>query len=539
MSLLNVSRLLSNAAAHPALILGVSALALHLWASAGYDYFSDELYFIVCGQHVAWGYVDQPPLTPLIAGLAHGLFGNSLVGLRLVPTLTAAALVALTTEAARRLGGGFFARWLCGLAVLLAPVFLGVAQTLSTDSLQPLAWLAATLALISAIESERSLPWYVLGAIAGVAFLDKYAIAFFLIAAAGGIVLTPERRVLARVAPWLSTLLFLLIVTPNLLWQRAHGWPFLELNSWAIANRNIAYEPLGYLVQQVILLGPLSSPIWLAGLAGFAFWQRFAAQRWIAIAWILLMAMMLLTHGKSYYPAGIYPILLAGGAVVIELLLQRASFRAALATGVLVAGVALLPFVTPALPLETFLSYQGAFNRVTGLNRGTAALDRQALGRLPANYASMFGYREIVAAVGRAYQALPAKDKAKAVFFGRSYAEAAAIDVLSGSKPMPLAISGHNNYFLWGPHGHDGSVVLLLSTAPRPDLLATFGAIAPVARVADNRTVRDELLKTFTSAQPVARIDNPFAQPFERNLTLWLCRGPKVPMDWQSLKHYD
>jgi hypothetical protein len=533
-----MGRLLSVAVTCPALALGGAALALHLWASRFYDYFSDELYFIVCGRHLDWGYVDQPPLVPIIARIEQELFGDSLIGLRLVPTLAAVALTALTVEAARRLGGGLFARWLAGLAVLFAPVFLGVAQTLSTDSLQPLAWLAATLALIVAIESDKPLPWYALGAISGITFLDKYAIAFFLVAAAGGILLTPERRVLTRLAPWLSVLIFFAIVTPNLLWQNAHGWPFLELNSWAIAGRNIAYDPLGYFAQQVILVGPLAAPIWIAGLWGFGFWPRYAAQRWIAIAWVLLMAMMLLTHGKSYYPAGIYPILLAGGAIVIETRVQRASFRTGIATGVALAGVALLPFVTPVLALERFLSYQSTFARLTGFNQRTAALDRQAVGALPANYASMFGYREIAAAVGRAYQALPASDKRKAVFFGRSYAEAAAVEVFKGSQPLPPAISGHNNYFLWGPRGHDGSVVFLLTTAPRSDLLASLGAGARAAQVGDAKTMHDDLLARFVSAQPVAQIDNPLAQPFERGLTLWLCRGLKVPMNWQTLKVY-
>ena len=229
--------------AHPALILATATLALHLWASASYDYFGDELYFIICGQHPDWGYVDQPPLVPLLTGAERWLFGDSLVGLRLIPTLAAAALTGLSAEAARRLGGGLFARWLTGLAVLLAPGFLGVAQTFSTDSLQPLAWLVATLVLIEAIKRPRPAAWYWLGAIVGVAFLDKYAIVFFLAAAALGLVLTPERKVLARPGPWIAAGLALLIALPNLVWQQVHDWPFLQLNAQAISGRNIDYSP--------------------------------------------------------------------------------------------------------------------------------------------------------------------------------------------------------------------------------------------------------------------------------------------------------
>ena len=220
---------------HPALILGSATLALHLWANGGYDYFRDELYFIVCGRHLDWGYVDQPPLVPLIARLAETLFGDSLLGLRLVPALAAAALVALGADAARRLGGGMFARWLAGLALLAAPVFRLDGLLLSTDSLQPLTWLAASLLLIEASRTGRASAWYALGVVVGIAMLAKYMIAFFLVACAIGLVLTPARRALLQPAPWLAGILAVLIMLPNLLWQQAHGWPFLELGE-AAAN---------------------------------------------------------------------------------------------------------------------------------------------------------------------------------------------------------------------------------------------------------------------------------------------------------------
>jgi len=154
---------------------------------------------------------------------------------------------------------------------------------------------------------------------------------------------------------------------------------------------------------------------------------------------------------------------------------------------------------------------------------------------LPANYASMFGYREIAAAVGRAYQALPPGDRAQAVFFGRSYAEAAAVEVFGRPWGSPPAISGHNNYFLWGPGGRDGAIVLVLTSAPRQGLLQAYGPTT----IGTPETMRAKLLQTFASVEPVARIDPPYAQPIERGLTLWLCRGRKSPLDWASIKHFD
>ena len=496
----------------PALILGGLTLALHLWANGAYDYFRDELYFIVCGEHLAWGYVDQPPLVPLIARGASALFGDSVLGLRLVPALADAALVALGTIAAGRLGGGLFARWLAGLALLAAPVFRVDGLLLSTDFLQPLAWLAASLLILDATEGERPAAWYALGIVTGVTLLDKYMIAFFLIATGIGLVLTRHRRALLLPAPWLAGGLALLIVLPNLLWQQSHGWPFFELGAAAVGGKNIAYGPLAWLSQQILLMNPLTAPIWLAGLAGFAAWPKLAPGRWIAIAWAVLMVMMPAMHGKPYYPAGIYPILFAGGAVVLEAAIRPAAARAVVAAWTVLAGLLLLPFALPVLPVESFIAYQ----RAIGLEPQTG--EKQALGALPQYYADMFGWREMAAAVGQAYQALPPEDQARAVFFGNNYGEAGAIDVFGAPWHLPPAISGHNNYFLWGPDGHDGSVVLLVSKRPR-----------------------EALLERFESVEPMGEIGVAYAMPYERGLTLYLCRNSKQPLAelWPSLKHYE
>ena len=329
---------------HPALILGLTALALHLWANGGYDFFRDELYFIACGNHLAWGYIDQPPLVPLITRLERLIAGDSLLALRLVPALAAAGLVALTAEAARRLGGGLFSRWLAGLAVLAAPDFTIAGLLLTTDTLQPIAWLAITLAILDALESDRPNAWLVAGALAGAALLDKYMVAFFLVAVLAGLVATPRRRALVRRAPWLGVALVFIIPLPNLLWQQSHGWPFLQLAAVAAGGKNLAYGPLAYLGEQVKMLNPMTAPIWIAGLVRFGLWRAPADRRWIAIAWLVLMALMVALHGKPYYPAGIYPILLAGGGVALEAALAPRWSRGAALAALGTSGLVLMPF---------------------------------------------------------------------------------------------------------------------------------------------------------------------------------------------------
>src|SRR5271166_3684946 len=183
-----VSPALHRALHRPGWLLALAAVAIHLAVGRGYGYFRDELYFIVCGRHPDWGYVDQPPLVPLLAGATYGLFPGSVMMLRLVPALAHAATIVLTAATARRLGGGWWAQFLAGLCVLAGGVYLGLGTLLSTDALQPLAWLFCSYALIRALREQDRRWWIALGIAAGLGFLSKYTIALWLISLGIGIV---------------------------------------------------------------------------------------------------------------------------------------------------------------------------------------------------------------------------------------------------------------------------------------------------------------------------------------------------------------
>ncbi len=494
----------------PGWLLAAVALLAHLYASGGYGYFRDELYFIVCGERLDWGYVDQPPLIPLIALVMHRLFASSLVMLRLVPALAHAGTVALAGETARRLGGRPWAQGTAALATLFAGVLLGLGTILSTGALEPIAWTACGYLLIQIVRGGDRRLWYAIGVIAGVALLAKYEIAIWLVALGLGLVATTARRVLGRPEPYFAALLAGLIVLPNFLWQGAHDWPFLDIARNAAEAKNVALPPLAYLQAQAMMLNPATAPLWLAGVAGFMVWRRLADLRWVGVAYLVLIAAMLALHGRDYYSAGAYPLLFAGGAVALEAWIAARALRWGYVAIVGVIGAVGLPFSLPILPIGQFARYQEALGVTPTIS------ERRALARLPQYYADMFGWRELAAAVGRIYAGLPPDDQSKAVFLARNYGEAATIDVFGETIPLPSAISGHNNYFLWGPRGHDGSVVIRLGGD------------------------RDQLLKGYASVESAGTIDNPWAMPDERGLALWLCRGRKVPLerDWASFRHY-
>jgi Dolichyl-phosphate-mannose-protein mannosyltransferase len=494
----------------PSVVLGLTSLMLHVLANGHYGIFRDELYFIVCGDRPDWGYVDQPAIVPLLASWSHAIFGDFVLGFRLFPALVMATTVALTAEFTRALGGGRFAQWLAGACTLLAPVFLIQGVLFFTDLFQPLTWLALGWILVRLEQTGNERWWLAFGAVAGFSLNTKYLVAFYLVALAIGLLATPQRRSLLRPWVYLGALLAGVMVLPNVLWQQAHGWPFLELGKAASNGKNLEMSPLVFFIQQIALTGPLTTGVWLCGLWAGLFRPKLSIARAFPIAWLVLFLVFDITHGKTYYPAAIYPTLLAFGALQIETWIGNAIARGAVLASVIILGCVAAPLTLPILPVETFIRYQKAI----GFTPSTG--ERQELGVLPQYYADMFGWQEMAEKIAVVYRSLPPEDRARAVFYGENYGEAAAIDVLGKPLGLPPAIAGHNNYFVWGPRGHDGSVVI---------------------KIGGNAQHYAEL---FRSVQLVGRITTPYAMPYETDQPIYVLRDMKVPLAdyWPNVKSY-
>jgi len=494
---------------HPAIILGILTLAIHAFANQHYDFFRDELYFIVCGRHPAWGYVDQPPLAPLIAGFADRIAPGSLLALRAMPAFMAALTVAGTVLLARRLGGKLFAQWLAGICTLLAPFHLTLGLLLATDLFQPLAWLGCAWVLIDILEKGDQRRWLIIGAITGFALWSKYMILFDLVALALVMPFTPLRRSLLTPWPYLAGLLAAAIIAPNVIWQWRHGWPFLEIGANGASGKNLAMSLPQYLLSEMVLFGPAAAIVWIAALAGLGFSNRWRPYRVFALQWAVFILIEVALHGKDYYAAALYPPLFAFGATIVEAALARAALRGALVALVVAVGLVAMPMALPILPVNRFVAYEGA------LGYKPAPMETRALSDLPQIYADMFGWREMARQVSQAYWGLSEADRSKAVFAANNYGEAAAIDVF-GDR-MPPSISGHNNYFIWGPRGHDGSVVIRVTDKP------------------------EALKESYAEADIVAQLNDPHAMPDEAHLYVVICRGRKSSLiaDWPQFKNYN
>jgi hypothetical protein len=496
--------------ARPSLLLAFACLVLHGLANGHYGFFRDELYFIVCGDRPDWGYVDQPAVVPLLASWSRAVFGDFLWGFRLPPALLMTATVALTAELTRVVGGSRFAQWMAGLCVLLGPVFLIQGVLFSTDMFQALTWLGLSWVLVRQEQTGDERWWLAFGAIAGFSLNTKYLIAFYLVALGAGLLATSRRKSLLHPWIYLGAFLAAVMVLPNVLWQQAHGWPFLELGKAAANGKNIEMSPLAFFLQQVILTGPLVTIVWLSGLWAGVVRPSHAVARAVPIAWLILLLTFDASHGKAYYLSAIYPTLLAFGAVRIEEWVTNSIARGAALAGIVALGAVAAPLTLPILPVDELVRYQKAI----GLTPSTG--ENQKTGVLPQYYADMFGWPEMAAKIAAVYRSLPPQDRERAVFFGNNYGEAAAIDVFGNRLGLPAAISGHNSYYLWGPGAHDGSVIITIggSTQQYADL--------------------------FRSFQIAGQIDAPYAMPYETNQPIYVLRGMRMPLQdyWPQVKDY-
>jgi 4-amino-4-deoxy-L-arabinose transferase-like glycosyltransferase len=479
---------------------------VHLAVAPQYGIFRNELYFIVCGRHPAFGYVDQPPLVPLLAALTQSA-GVNLWLLRIPAILAAALLVPLTVVLAQMLGATTRGAWLAAVASASAALVTAMNATLGTSTFEPIAFTAIAYFVARGVLYDEPRSFWWAGAIAGVAFEAKYWVLFWAIGIAIGLALAGPRAPLRSKDFWIGAAIAALIALPNVAWQLAHGLPFLEL----VRNDNIGNytgSPLAFTIGQILAVNFLLAPLWIAGIVAPFVSPRLAPYRFISIAFVFVALVILTTHGKSYYLAGAYPAMFALGAAACTRLPRiLIAIWAVLSAA---NGASALPLVLPVLPparLAQMLD-NASFRPPPVEAAGVGAPLMQVL-------SDEFGWPELARDVEAAYAALPPADRAKAAIIASNYGEASAIDVYGTN--LPPALSGNNQYYLWGPREYDGSVVLAVNGDP-VRLAAICNSAAVVAHFGTS----------------------PYEMPYERDRPIVLCRGmhPQLPQLWPSFKIY-
>src|SRR6267154_628216 len=304
--------------------IALAKLLFHIYFNNRYGYFRDEFDYMSCGDHLAWGYVDQPPLIPFLTHVSRALLGDSLRAIRFIPALASSLLVVQTAIIARELGGKAYALILSAVCVVVAGQYLSNAGLLGTNCLEPNLWMGCAYFAILAIKRSQPRYWLWFGVIAGLGLEEKYSIAFFLIATATGLLLTEQRRFLLNKWIWLGAVAAFLIFLPNLLWNIHYQWPFLQLMRNIRAEGRDVVLPAGqFFVQQMMNVSPFTAPIWIAGVVALLLWPPLKPYRMLGWCYLVCYGIFFALHGKVYYLSPIYPMLFAAGAVAIESWLNR------------------------------------------------------------------------------------------------------------------------------------------------------------------------------------------------------------------------
>src|SRR5690349_6185147 len=249
------------------ILFSAVALLVHLLTIGRYGYFRDELYYIACGQHLAFGYVDQPPLSIVLLRLSQVLLGSSLFAIRLLPALAGAATVGITGLIARELGGRRWAITLACAGSLCALFNLAVGNFFSMNAFEPLFWMGCIYLLVRIINGDSPTLWLWFGALLGLSVENKHSTVFFAAGIFVALLLTPERRHFAEKWIWIGGLIAFAIALPNVLWEARYHWPTYELlNNIAHSNKNAALNPAEFIAQQIVFMNPGTFAIWISGL---------------------------------------------------------------------------------------------------------------------------------------------------------------------------------------------------------------------------------------------------------------------------------
>jgi hypothetical protein len=479
-----------------------------------YGFFRDELYYIACSDHLAWGYVDQPPFSLYVLKLSRLLFGDSLTAIRLVPVLMHTGTIIITGLMAKEMGGKVFAIFIASLAVALAPIHLGMSLIYSMNSIDIFIWALSIYFILKIINTQKQSYWIWLGIVLGIGLLNKISVLFLGAGVFVGILLTNRQWFTTRwlyFAAGIAALLFL----PYIIWNITHDFAHLEFIHNASSGKYSGLSAISFIEDQLLFVNPISTPIWISGLLALFLFAPLKKYR--IVAWIYVTAFaILIINGtsKGEYLAPAYASLLAAAGVFVE---QKLSgrigtwVRYAYVVLLIVTGVILIPLVLPVLPVDQYIAYAKALGEEPSSSEGKELSD------LPQFYSDMFGWKEKAKDVADVYNTLSEDEKKKCAIYSTNYGRCGAIDFFGEEYGLPKSIGGHNNYWIWGPRDYTGEVVMIVGG----DL--------------------EDHVDDFESVKLAGVSTCDHCMPYENNVNIFVCHGLKYPLKdvWAEEKNYD
>lgn len=471
-------------------VIAGGVVALLLAVAGRYGWHRDELYFLEAGHHLDWGYIDQPPFTPFVARLADEVARRNLVVLRLAPAIAAGAITVLGTMLLRELGASRRVQVGAAGVVAASGFVLGVGHLLSTATFDLLAWMGALVLIARLLRTDVPRWWVPIGAVVGLAMLNKYLIVLLVASVIVGLVL--ERRWRLVLTPWAvaGAGLALVLSAPNLLWQAANGWPQLDMAD-ALAERLAGENRATLLPLQVVFFGPVVVFLLWRGAAWLGRSPDAVHFRPLLWAWPTGLVLTFVSAGRPYY---VFPLTLAVGLTGVLATERRGIDVRRLVPFIIANAVISVVLALPVLPLE----WAGAVAAVNETNAET------------------IGWPELAEQVGDVVDSLPADERADAIILAASYGEAAALEMHRDDEDLPPVYSGHNSYADFAQPSDDDATVVAV------------------------RYPADRLTEVFGDCRQVATIETPHDTPNEiRGTPIHVCRGLRGTWNqlWPQLRH--
>jgi 4-amino-4-deoxy-L-arabinose transferase-like glycosyltransferase len=496
------------------IIIGaITKFALHMYIAPGYGFFFDELYTNALSRHLAFGYVDLPPLVPALVALTRLLLGESLLAMHIVPALAGSFTLVFACLIAKEFGGKTFAVALTALGFIIVPGWLMVDSIFCYDSIDQLILVAFLFTLVRFLRTGNHRLWIVLGFIAGIACMTKMTVLFlgpgFLIA----LLASKYRKELLTPWPWLGAGICLVLVSPYLIWQFANHWPTIEY--WRNYGSMRVYQaPIQqYVINILIYASSLLLPIWLIGL--YRLFRRLNDVNYSFLGLLFLgtFVLMFLLHATPRMIIELFIPLLAAGAVFTEEIVTGFRWqkwaKAAITGYLLVVGAVNISFSLPVIPMDLLPAvirpFQSLYQPLREFNFGT--------NNPPIFLSGRVGWEDLVHEVADVYNALPPEDRTEAGIYTSLYVTAGAIDQFGPQYGLPHAVSGSLTYYLWGP-GYSWDVMIIVTD--RTNIMAAF----------------------FDQCERVGATQHEYVG--STRFYFFACRQPKVPADtiWSSVKSF-
>lgn len=497
--------------------LGAVYFAVQLITGGNYNIFRDEYYYIDCAKHLAFGYVDHPSFSILILAIWKAVFGDSQLSVRIIPALLGASVVVMGGFIAAAMGGNKSAQIFSAIAVLCSPVFLGLGSTYSMNSFDLVFWAAMFYALVKIINTENEKLWVWFAIIAGLGLMNKISVGYLGAGLIAAMLCTKERKWFKNKYFWFSGIIAAVIFSPYIIWNMQNDFGSLEFIRNASKFKNAYIPPLSFLKEQILQMNPLNALVWIPGLIALLISKRLSKYRVIAIAYVIVFIILILNNGKPYYLAAAYISLIpAGGIIITEFFEKRRLKFLVPVCGILllVSAVLISPMAIPVLAPDALVAFMDRH----GIKPENA--EKSRLGLLPQFFADRFGWEEMVKQVAGVYNSLNDEEKKNTIIAVGNYGEASSLNYYAKKYGLPKVYSPHNSHWFWGKEqGFDGVTNAIILGGKAEDHLEEFEDVTAMG-------------KTF----------NPYAMPFENDLTIFIARRLRKGIDlkevWKKEKEF-